>query len=256
MPKLILIPLILILTSCATQPSPQTPERIPSSKKPPFSKTLKPLIEDWIRRDPKKMVDVLKDIPQEHRQHFTLVRESHSLQKSSDLYPRALLFGKTGGTIFTFNGDPKLGGYDALEIADFNEDEKKLYLYEVRFKNEPSAGSADDYIILTEDEIFHESSNLQISKGNPAKCMNCHSARYKSDSQNFSFASYIWAEYPKWPRVYGGGDDNINFDPQSGERANFDKFKIKVKTSKEAGYERYRSLLFGPEKAYPYYAAK
>jgi len=248
----------LIIGGCVSTPrnTNQNSKRAPSSTNPVFSKTLKPLIDKWIKKDPVKMSEILLDIPEEHRKNFTLAEDSKSLQKTSSLFPRAILFGNTGETIFTFNGDPKLGGYSTLEIADFDSLQKTVNFYEVRFKKEPEVGSKDDYITLSKDEIFVDTDNIEISRANPTKCMHCHSSHYSSPDQEIRFATYIWSEYNRWPGLYGENDDALALSKNPEKPTQLDnlkKIKAAVKDPKRNEYARYRTLMFGPNEADPYY---
>ena len=252
--------LLLLLAACVSKaPKPSHQPRSPSSVEPAFSKTLQPIIEKWKKEDPEKLETALKDLPEEHRKNFTLAYNSGSLQKGSYLFPRAILFGHSGETVFTFNGDPKLGGYSSLEIADFDEGKNLLNFYEVRFKKEPEVGSSEDYIVLTADEILMETDNLQISRANPTKCMNCHAAQFTSKDQSIRFARYIWSSYSKWPGVYGSNDDALgssimdwNTKDKRREIDYFREFRKSVDANKDE-HSRYRTLTFGSLDADPYY---
>jgi len=251
MKKMALIFLFFVVACISKSPSPTPVSQIrtPSSVEPAFSKTLKPLIEKWIEKDPAKLELVLRDLPIAHRKNFTFARKSPSLQKASDLFPRTFLFGDTGETIFAFNGDPKLGGYSSLEIADFDSASKQLNFYEVHFKKEPEAGSDEDYITLSENEIYKNLDNILISKANPTKCMHCHSAEFKSKTQTVRFAAYRWAGYPDWPNMYGAETDKLDRDLKA-----FQTFKTKAvaKYAAKTGHARYKALIWGPNNADPY----
>lgn len=237
----------------------KTASRSPSSVEPVFSKTLKPLIDKWLKKNPKTMAEILPDLPVAHRSNFTFARTSPSLQKASDLFPRAILFGNTAETIFSFTGSPKLGGYSSFEIADFDENNKQVNFYEIRFKNEPEVGSDDDYVTLGKDEIFEERTNIQISRSNPAKCMHCHATYYRSPDQEIKFATYIWSDYRHWPNFYGEHDDTFTYGEMDGwdkvQFESFRKFKDALKKNSENAYARYKSLKFGAFKMDPYYAS-
>jgi len=248
-----------MLASCVSKPTKNTSYLRSPSSAPAFSKILKPLIDKWIKQDPRTLLEILPDLPEEHRKNFTFARTSTSLQKASYAHPRVIAFGHTGETIFTFNGDPKLGGYSSLEIADL-DNRSRLNLYEVRFKNEPEVGSDEDYITLSKDEIYVDSDNIQISRSNPSKCMQCHGASYKSNDQSFRFASYIWTEYNRWPNMYGAKSDTfytLNSKPMSSiidkeMLRNYLEFRDTVKVSEAVQFQRYKTLIFGSFRTDPY----
>jgi hypothetical protein len=60
-------------------------------------------------------------LPEELRTQFVLVYKSRSLQEGSLESPRAILYGKTGKLVITFNGDPRQKGYGSLEVMQFRE---------------------------------------------------------------------------------------------------------------------------------------
>lgn len=118
---------------------------------------------------------ILKTYPS-FRENYILMYKSRSLQKSSFLYPRALLFGYEARFIITYNGHPEDHGYNGLETMEFNEEKGTFTFREIAF----ARGS------------------FTVSKDNPAKCMRCHqaSSRQKIDPRP------NWEPYNLWLGAY------------------------------------------------------
>ena len=120
------------------------------------------------------MEDYISELPEEYRENFTLMHKSNSLHGSSYENPRAILFGKSGHWIFTFNGSPSQEAGEMIEIMHYDSTNKKYNFHEIDFSG-PSP-------------VFHE---------NPTKCLACHGSTPRP----------IWDHYNKWPGAFGADDD-------------------------------------------------
>ncbi|MCB0415409.1 MAG: hypothetical protein KDD50_13825 [Bdellovibrionales bacterium] len=156
----------------------------------------------------------LLQLPEEYLENYTLVKNSQSLQSGTMLNPRAILFGDSGKTIYTFSGDPDLRGYSSIETVEAGED--NLYFRSVIFLQEEEFVQGEvvdkktiaEQTALEEDEIEYFDDRVVISKPNPRACMGCHSLDPQS-FQKTGFARYIWSRYSSWPDVYGSNDDSL-----------------------------------------------
>ncbi len=128
----------------------------------------------------KSVDEVIPFLPIELRSQYTLQYQGFGLQGATFEKPRAILFGKDGKFILTFNSDVSQHMGNDLEILEFNETEKEFELYLLAF----------------------EEGKLQSAEKNPAKCMECHSA---GGGKPFP----IWGRYPSWRGAYGSGEDRI-----------------------------------------------
>lgn len=117
--------------------------------------------------------ETLAQLPPELRANYTLAFSSRSLQAATPAAPRAILFGNDARLIVTFNGDPSVHGYDALETMQFEERSNSFHFREILF---PATGGSAD-----------------ISADNPARCAACHGKP----------ARPIWDSPPSWPGMYG-----------------------------------------------------
>lgn len=194
-------------------------------------------------RQPYRLVDGLADLKSNPAfaplfVRYTLVKQSFSIQESSPLQPRVLMFGNTGRLIVTFNAAAHLGGGYALETAEYDKATNRIYFREVIFKNEIPAGKSwrDDFGGLSAKEIEFENKQIVITKANPAKCMQCH----EMPGQN-GWARYIWSPYPLWPRTYGEQDDRLANDEIDS-----------LKQFRQTRNERYE-LLHAPRDKYPFH---
>ena len=187
----------------------------PSFAGTPFSmEALKKIISD---NNVTTIEQLLPLLPQELRSNYTLVYDSQSpLQNGDRVNPRAILFGKSGKFILTFNGggkDPAVAGGNEIEVMQFNG--KSFEMYELVFeKNKPVKG---------------------FENKNPAKCLACHHSNPRP----------IWTSYKEWPGVYGGFDDYVS---------NFSDDKQSYLTFKKAAasHPRYRALDSGDTETFPY----
>ncbi len=181
---------------------------------------------------------VLEWLPKNYRAHHTYVYERPfskrlDIQEASFLNPRAIVFGKDGKLILTFNGDSKHQGYNLIELARWRDDTNTLELREIRFSPDGK-------------------SKAQISPPNPARCIGCHEKHSR----------HIWNPYNFWPGIYGSIDDAIIDGTE--EKKEFVAFRAAAKS-----HPRYRTLIeslptaseFSPYylediDAHPYYRRK
>ena len=122
-------------------------------------------------------------LPDSFRSHYALMFNSRSLQEASYRDPRVILYGPEAKFIITFNGNPGLRGFDALETMEFDDGTKSFRFHEITFpkKSTESAVSA---------------SQVRFSESNPDKCLKCHGSPSRP----------IWDTYPVWPGAYGERD--------------------------------------------------
>lgn len=136
--------------------------------------------------------------------HFTLAYDSLSLHESSFENPRAIIYGKTGNLILTFNGHPDQRGYSNLEIMEFDKIQGHKFR-EITFLKEPHAK-----VDLTASEIELRTQNHVVSKPNIGKCTQCHGQKITKP---------IWQPYFVWPGIYGSDDDFVYRRMKSVDRA-------------------------------------
>jgi hypothetical protein len=119
-------------------------------------------------------------LPPAMRSNFTLMHDSRSLQGSSMLDPRAILFSEDGSFFVTFNGNPSQSGYAELEMMQFRESTKKF-----------------EFRVIS----FSPGSSPVVSEANPARCLTCHG----------SDPIPIWEDYfAQWPGAYGANHDTLS----------------------------------------------
>lgn len=163
-------------------------------------------------KKPKTIEALLKELPPEYRNRFTLAYESKSLQRATPSDPRAVLFGD-GQLFLTFVGStyPSDGG-NRVEILHFDNTGNR---YEMR-------------------EILQTPKGLHLSDANPAKCLECHG----------NPPHPIWEDYFRWPGFYGSVDDfpkgrpNTFPGPPENEEKNFRYFWDNIKST----HPRYQHL--------------
>ena len=124
----------------------------------------------------------LRKAKPEYMKYYTLMHHSPSLQdKASFEHPRAIVFGKTANFVMTFNGHPSQGGYDALEVMQFDAKSRRFELHEIQFN---------------EFGKMNKPYDLSDSNESDAKCLVCHTG-----------SRPIWNAYTLWPGAFGGVDD-------------------------------------------------
>lgn len=117
---------------------------------------------------------LIEALPQDLRTHYALMFTSRSLQGANLANPRAILFGSDAEFIVTFNGDPAVRGYSAVETMQFDPRKNEFQFREIQF---PVAKGA----------------SVVISEPNSARCLACHGQP----------ARPIWDMPPSWPGAYG-----------------------------------------------------
>lgn len=134
-------------------------------------------IENLIKTENLTSVEaVIERLPVSYKSSFTLMRDSRSVQQSSLEFPRAILFGKSGKLIITFNGHPEHRGYDRLEMIEYNPLSDAYEFHFVQFAE-----------VVT------------FSDTNPKKCIACHTpARLP-----------IWSPDPTWLGAFGEFHDRL-----------------------------------------------
>lgn len=186
--------------------------------------------------------------------HYTLVKNSLSLQTSSVKRPRAILYGDTAQLIVTFNSDPSFAGGLSLEIAEFDSVSNKIFYREIIFKDEfpleirnrlkASMLSDDEDLLndqlLTKSDIAFEDQRLAVTIPNPQKCMQCHALSVSNSDRS----RYIWDSYHTWPGLYGVKDDKLS-DEELVSLAAFKKMAV-------SGHDRYKYLEGNDRDLYPY----
>ncbi len=132
-----------------------------------------------------QFLEVLSQKDPEFFKHFTLMRESQSLQGSTPQFPRAIVFGEDAKFVLTFNGSPNQTGYQKIEMMQFVESQDGKSGFELR------------------ELTFGKDQRPMLSAANPAECSRCHGTDPKP----------IWEEYDRWPGAFGEDDDAlIDFD--------------------------------------------
>ncbi|NQZ01521.1 MAG: hypothetical protein HRT45_12730, partial [Bdellovibrionales bacterium] len=112
---------------------------------------------------------------------YLLSYHSRSLQGSSPMSPRAIVFDPSGQFVMSFNGETSQRGGNAFEIMRFLPEQRRFEFREVVFSGQGGA---------------------QVSEANPKKCMVCHqSLERKVDDPRPN-----WEPYNFWPGFYGSVD--------------------------------------------------
>jgi hypothetical protein len=128
--------------------------------------------------------EALELLPNKFFENYVLMYRSRSLQESSFLFPRAIVFGQTARFILSFNGHPKQRGYDNLEIVQFREDTHSWEFREI---------------------TFYQDRSPHLSEANPRKCLECHQSPRR---QNVD-PRPNWEPYNFWPGAYASLDSEI-----------------------------------------------
>lgn len=150
----------------------------------------------------------LSDSHPKYLSKHALAYDSLSLHGSSFENPRAVVFGREGGLILTFNGSPEQKAYEALELVSY--DAQKGYSFrELVFRgdqkliaraNGATEGARKAGGAAAADEAPEEVlPNVSFSKPNPGKCLQCHGANPRPN----------WQPYFIWPGFYGSDDDRL-----------------------------------------------
>jgi hypothetical protein len=174
----------------------------------------------------RKIADLLRYLSTakpRYMEHYTLGFNSKSLHGSSKTSPRAIVYGKRGNFIITFNGERSQTAFNKLEVTEFSHDTNQFTFREIEF---------------SESDIVGNGYKISKPNGDDGKCLICHSAQRP-----------IWSGYPRWPGFYGGDDDNLTkISPLDVSRALEEKIPASVRNdwntfikSKRTS-ERYRYL--------------
>jgi hypothetical protein len=179
----------------------------------------------------KSVEELLPLLPKSLRTSFTLAYDSQSLQGSSYLDPRVVMFSDDAKLACTFNGESSQRGYDDFECYQYSSSTRSFEFREIEF---PSSRNS-----LTEAEISKANMN---AKGT-VSCTTCHANDPRPN----------WEEYRNWPGFYGSVDDLVarsegRFTATKPEIENFPKFLERAKN-----HDRYKSLIFNSKRnGYPY----
>jgi hypothetical protein len=128
--------------------------------------------------------EALALVPPRFFTNHVLVYRSRSLQDSSYLYPRAIVFGESGKFLLAFNGHEKHRGYNQLELIQFRDRTNSWEFREMTF----AKGKAPE-----------------ISAPNPKKCLECHQSPRRANVD----PRPNWEPYNFWPGAFGSVDDEI-----------------------------------------------
>jgi mono/diheme cytochrome c family protein len=133
--------------------------------------SLQRLIEE---RDVRSIETLLPLLPTGLRSRYALMFRSRSLHGASFDNPRVILYGDDARLVVTFNGDPRLPGFDAVETMEFDPVSKAFSFRQIEFA---AAASAPP----------------RISEPNPEPCGKCHGDPPRP----------VWDTHPLWPGAYG-----------------------------------------------------
>jgi hypothetical protein len=149
--------------------------------------------------EPSSIDELLDLLPESFRSRHVIAFKSDSLQKASYLRPRVLMFNADASFILAFNGDPDLGGYEAIETLQFNYEENRFELEEFTFAEDLKVRQA----ALTKKndrKALADLLNRSDREGPNAKtCLGCHRQDPRPN----------WDHYPVWPGFYGQVDNMI-----------------------------------------------
>lgn len=146
-----------------------------------------------IRKKLSRISDVLIALKAEDPElltRYVAVYESNSGQRATRKKPRVIPFSFDGQLFFSFSGLKTDPGFPNLEVMDFNLNDGYT-LFEIHF---PAEGRDHLFTDAETDEAYEFA---VFSKPNPNECLMCHNHIVRP----------IWAQYPKWPRVFGEKDD-------------------------------------------------
>lgn len=127
----------------------------------------------------------LELVPKQFYENYVLVYRSRSLQDSSPLFPRAIVFGRSSKFIMAYNGHKKQKGYNNLEMIQYREKEFRWEFREITYID----GKAP---------VF--------SEANPKKCLECHQSPKRATVD----PRPNWEPYNFWPGVYASVDSKID----------------------------------------------
>jgi mono/diheme cytochrome c family protein len=135
--------------------------------------SLQRLIE---QRDVRSVEALMPVLPAGLRSRYALMFRSRSLHGASFDNPRVILYGDDARLVLTFNGDPRLPGFDVVETMEFDPESKAFTFREIEFA--AAAGAPG---------------RPRISEPNPQPCRKCHGDPPRP----------VWDTHPLWPGAYG-----------------------------------------------------
>lgn len=185
MSSLGIIPFVFV--ALATFPVNPLPRALANQTEPSLIQTLStPRVRDfdWLIRliehqNLRTIEDVIPALPPEFLNHYTLIRQSTSLQLSSATHPRAILYGEDARLIITFNGNPLHKQYYKLEVAEFHDTTASFSFHQIHF--------------------YPGGKQRPWAERNPAVCLNCHRQDARPN----------WSSSGVWPRAYGSINDRL-----------------------------------------------
>lgn len=136
--------------------------------------------------------DVLPLLPDELRSHYSLMRDSRSLQGATDVDPRVIMYGRNARLTCTFNGDSNQRGFDTIECFQFRDATDSFDFRQIQF---PTGKNGLTHVEYSE-------SNRSVDK--KISCSFCHGADPRPN----------WDSYSHWPGAYGADDDVLQEDAQ------------------------------------------
>lgn len=161
-----------------------------SEKNIPFEK-FKSVLKNSQPKSVEEFLPAWKQTSPEFFKKYLVGYRSRSLQSSSFLSPRIILFSEKTDLVITFNGDAQHRGFNDLEVMAFNYQTDAFEFYEV------------------DASVFKTG---ELSTPNPKKCLECHqsAARSSLTSQNKIDPRPNWEPYNTWPGFYGSLDDDMS----------------------------------------------
>lgn len=122
-------------------------------------------------------------------ENFVLMYRSKSLQESSFMHPRAIVYNTDASFLMTFNGHSSQRGFKQLEMIQFKPVENKWELRELR----------------------EENGKLTLSDPNPRQCLHCHQSAQRVEAD----PRPNWEPYSRWPGAYGS--EGVHFNGYMGK---------------------------------------
>lgn len=170
--------------------------------------------------------EVVTQLPEDLRKNFTLVYKGRALLQTSYEFPAAILFGKDGKVLLSFNGSPTHRGYSSLDVLEYNETSQEYKAS--RFLFSPSARELK--AARTAERIGNTDVHYEPK---PRTCMGCHGM-----PEHPIFES----SYPEWKGFYGSERDHLYGTHLKPEIEGFERFRLIGKPT-----PRYQALIFPSE---------
>lgn len=126
----------------------------------------------------KTIEQLLKALPPNYKNNYTLLKKSSALQEASLKNPRAIVYGETGELTLTFNSSPEHGGYNDVEFLAFDKVTKEFELRVITFQNDKTV----------------------FSEKNPTQCTHCHGLNPRP----------LWDNYPVWTNAFASKSDILS----------------------------------------------